>query len=154
MHPCFRLSKRSTGSGSWLEPFQPIAEDYWPIISSCLVTWPALHQWCRAGHVMPADLLLVNETRYLILLVGMIQVSFHWPRWPFGYLQARMHQIKQLKMDSWNENYFLTGETQDRIHFRSIGKMIRLLVHNINIGLTLPISNYWQWWVLYRLVLI
>ena len=29
-------------------------------------------------------------------------------------------------MDSWKENYFLTGETQDQIHFRSIGKMIRL----------------------------
>ena len=55
-----------------------------------------------------------------------------------------MHQIKQLKMDSWNENYFLTGETQDRIHFRSIGKMIRLLVHNINIGLTLPVVQYGQ----------
>ena len=33
-------------------------------------------------------------------------------------------------MDSWKENYFLTGETQDQIHFRSIGKMIRLTKHN------------------------
>ena len=56
----------------------------------------------------------------------MIQVSFLWPCWPFGYLQARMHQIKKIKMDSWKENYFLTGETQDHTHFRSIGKMIWL----------------------------
>jgi len=53
-----------------------------------------------------------------------------------------MYQIKKLKMDSWKENHSLTGETQDQTHPRSIGKMIRLLVYNVNIGLTLPIANY------------
>ena len=57
------IQKVNGVKGSWLEPFQPIAKDYWLMISSYLVTWPALHQWCRAGHVTPAYLLLVNETR-------------------------------------------------------------------------------------------
>ena len=89
---------------------------------------------CTTGaeQVMWLDscLWLVNS---LLLLVGMVQVSFLWPRWPFGYLQARMHQIKKIKMDSWKENYFLTRETQDQIHFRSIVKMIWL-----NVGTTIP----------------
>ena len=39
-------------------------------------------------------------------------------------------------MDSWKENYFLTGDTQDQIHFRSIGKMIQLSKQGVKFLMT------------------
>ena len=123
------IQKVNWVKGSWLESSQPIVSNIWfhSPIRDQLVSHDLL---CTTGaeQVMWLDscLWLVNS---LLLLVGMVQVSFLWPHWPFGYLQARMHQIKKIKMDSWKENYFLTRETQDRIHFRYIGKMICLNIH-------------------------